>query len=63
MMAQTLRKSLRSPAKKVLFSLVLTPSVDAMDKLERVYGNVVKGQSVLKEFLRATQSENETVTA
>ena len=64
MVAQAIRKSLRSPAKKVLLPLGTAASVDTMmDKLEGVFGNVAKGQSVLKEFYTAAQLETETVTA
>ena len=34
-----------------------------MDKLDGVFGNVAKGQSMLKEFYTAAQMESETVTA
>ena len=64
MVAQAIRKSLRNPAKKVLLPLGTAASVDTMmDKLEGVFGNVAKGQSVLKEFYTAAQLETETVTA
>ena len=64
MVAQAIRKSLRNPAKNVLLPLGTAASVDLMmDKLEGVFGNVAKGQSVLKEFYTAAQLETETVTA
>ena len=64
MIAQAFRKSLRNPAKKVLLPLGTTADVDTiMDKLDGVFGNVAKGQSVLKEFYTAAQMESETVTA
>ena len=64
MVAQAIRKSLRNPAKKVLLPLGTAASVDTMmDKLEGVFGNVAKGQLVLKEFYTAAQLETETVTA
>ena len=64
MIAQPVRKSLRNPAKKVLLPLGTTAAVDTiMDKLDGVFGNVAKGQSVLKEFYTAAQMESETVTA
>ena len=34
-----------------------------MERLENVFGNVASGQSILKEFYTATQSETETITA
>ena len=34
-----------------------------MERLENVFGNVAYGQSILKEFYTATQSETETITA
>ena len=64
MIAQAIRKSLRNPTKKVLLPLGITADVDTiMDKFDGVFGNVAKGQSVLKVFHIAAQMENETVTA
>ena len=61
---QAVRKSLRGQAKRVILPLGTYAKVeDLMERLENVFGNVASGQSILKEFYTATQSETETTTA
>ncbi|MEW8545075.1 MAG: hypothetical protein AB2693_16240, partial [Candidatus Thiodiazotropha sp.] len=62
--AQAIRKSLRGQAKKVLLPLGTSAKLpDIMGKLEGVFGNVATGESVLREFYTACQSQDETVAA
>ena len=62
--AQSIRRSLKGQAKKVLLPMGTTSSVqDILDRLESVFGNVAAGESVMQEFYTATQKQDETVTA
>ena len=62
--AQSIRRSLKDQAKKVLLPMGTTSSVqDILDRLESVFGNVAAGESVMQEFYTATQKQDETVTA
>ena len=60
--SQTIRKSLRVPAKRVLLAMSTTASSrDIISRLENVYGNVACGQAVVQEFYTAVQSAEENV--
>ena len=62
MISQTIRKSLRVPAKRVLLAMSATASSrDIISRLENVYGNVACGQAVVQEFYTAVQSAEENV--
>ena len=59
---QILRNSLKGDARKTVVMLGSDPTVEQMiEKLERTFGNVASGQSVLQEFYTAEQKENESV--
>ena len=60
--SQTIRKSLRVPAKRALLAMSTTASSrDIISRLENVYGNVACGQAVVQEFYTAVQSAEENV--
>ena len=60
---QALRNSVKGQARRVLFTLGSAATTEQiMDKLERTFGNVASGQTVLQEFYTAEQKENESVT-
>ena len=55
---QILRNSLKGDARKTVVMLGSDPTVEQMiEKLERTFGNVASGQSVLQEFYTAEQKE------
>lgn len=59
---QILRNSLKGDARKTIVMLGSDPTTEQMiEKLERTFGNVASGQSVLQEFFTAEQKENESV--
>ncbi|MEW8316225.1 MAG: hypothetical protein AB2658_14515 [Candidatus Thiodiazotropha endolucinida] len=59
---QSVRKSLRGRAKRVILTLGISATiVDIMEKLENEFGNVASGQTVMKEFYMASQKETESV--
>ena len=59
---QSIRKSLRGRAKRVILTLGTAAKIeDIMDKLENEFGNVASGQTIMKEFYTATQKETESV--
>ena len=60
--AQAIRKSLTGQAKQVLMSCGTTASIhEIMKRLERVFGNVASGESMMQEFYTASQKQNEDV--
>ena len=62
-MNQALRNSLKGQARRVLFTLGPGATIEQIiHKLERTFGNVASGQTVLQEFYTAEQRENESVT-
>ena len=61
---QAIRKSLIGQAKQVLISSGTTASIDEiMKRLERVFGNVASGASMMQEFYTATQKQAENIVA
>ena len=59
---QSVRKSLRGRAKRVILTLGISAKIEEiMEKLENEFGNVTSGQTVMKEFYTATQKETENV--
>lgn len=61
---QAIRKSLTGKAKQVLIHSGITANIDEiMKKLERVFGNVASGESIMQEFYTATQSQTENAVA
>lgn len=61
--AQAIRKSLKSQAKRVLLPMGTTATVqEILERLEGVFGNVATGESVLQEFYTAAQKADESVT-
>ena len=59
---QAVLKSLRGRAKRVILTLGTSAKIEKItDKLENEFGNVVSGQTIMKEFYTATQKETETV--
>ena len=62
--AQAIRKSLTGKAKQVLINSGTTANIDEiMKKLERVFGNVASGESMMQEFYTATQGQTENAVA
>lgn len=60
---QALRNSLKGQARRVLFTLGPEATTEQiLQKLEKTFGNVASGQTVLQEFYTAEQRENESVT-
>ena len=56
--SQTIRKSLRVPAKRVLLAMsTAASSRDIISRLENVYGNVACGQAVVQEFYTVQNAE------
>ena len=61
--AQAIRKSLMSQAKRVLLTMGTTATVqEILERLEELFGNVATGESVLQEFQTAAQKADESVT-
>ena len=60
---QALRNFLKGQARRVLFTQRPEATTEQIIyKLERTFGNVASGQTVLQEFFTAEQRENESVT-
>ena len=61
---QAIRKSLTGKAKQVLMNSGTTANIDEiLKKLERVFGNVASGESMMQEFYTATQNQSENAVA
>jgi hypothetical protein len=59
---QAVRRSLRSKAADVVLRLGSGAGVDAiMEKMERIYGNVLPSEKILEEFYTARQGARESV--
>lgn len=63
-LAQAIRKSLRGQAKRVVMPLGTSATVEEMVvKLEKIFGNVASGESILQSFYLASQRADESVAA
>ena len=63
MVTQSIRNSLKIPARNTLFTLgPRASSEEILHKLESVFGNVASGQSIMQEFYTAVQQPDENVT-